>query len=71
MTGGKNLKDEREQLTQMNTLVTTPGWLLQHMNQTFGFECDNLQVLSKFHTVHPHQGLTILVLKFWAKRIAC
>jgi ATP-dependent RNA helicase DDX10/DBP4 len=25
MTGGKNLKDEREQLTQMNTLVTTPG----------------------------------------------
>ncbi|KAG2076311.1 DEAD-domain-containing protein [Suillus decipiens] len=43
--GGKNLKDERERLARMNILVATPGRLLQHMDQTFGFECDNLQVL--------------------------
>ncbi|KZT64113.1 DEAD-domain-containing protein [Daedalea quercina L-15889] len=43
--GGKNLKDERERLTRMNILVATPGRLLQHMDQTIGFECDNLQIL--------------------------
>jgi ATP-dependent RNA helicase DDX10/DBP4 len=67
--GGKNLKDERERLARMNILVATPGRLLQHMDQTFGFECDNLQVLSKFRTVHLCQELIILA-KFWTKRIA-
>ncbi|EIW79660.1 DEAD-domain-containing protein [Coniophora puteana RWD-64-598 SS2] len=43
--GGKNLKDERERLSRMNILVATPGRLLQHMDQTFGFESDNLQML--------------------------
>ena len=43
--GGKNLKDERERLSRMNILVATPGRLLQHMDQTIGFECDNLQLL--------------------------
>ncbi|GBE89884.1 ATP-dependent RNA helicase dbp4 [Sparassis crispa] len=43
--GGKNLKDERDRLSRMNILVATPGRLLQHMDQTIGFECDNLQVL--------------------------
>ncbi|KAJ7662095.1 ATP-dependent RNA helicase dbp-4 [Mycena polygramma] len=43
--GGKNLKDERDRLTKMNILVATPGRLLQHMDQTVGFEADNLQVL--------------------------
>ncbi|KAK0484665.1 ATP-dependent RNA helicase dbp-4 [Armillaria novae-zelandiae] len=43
--GGKNLKDERDRLSRMNILVATPGRLLQHMDQTFGFESDNLQVL--------------------------
>ena len=45
--GGKNLKDERERLSRMNILVATPGRLLQHMDQTIGFECDNVQVLGK------------------------
>ena len=45
--GGKNLKDERERLSRMNILVATPGRLLQHMDQTFGFECDNLQMLGE------------------------
>ncbi|KII91775.1 hypothetical protein PLICRDRAFT_173579 [Plicaturopsis crispa FD-325 SS-3] len=43
--GGKNLKDERDRLSRMNILVATPGRLLQHMDQTVGFESDNLQVL--------------------------
>ena len=43
--GGKNLKDERERLSRMNILIATPGRLLQHMDQTIGFECDNLQIL--------------------------
>ncbi|QRW25903.1 DEAD/DEAH box helicase [Rhizoctonia solani] len=43
--GGKNLKDERDRLSRMNILVATPGRLLQHMDQTVGFECDNLQIL--------------------------
>ncbi|KAK0205422.1 P-loop containing nucleoside triphosphate hydrolase protein [Desarmillaria ectypa] len=43
--GGKNLKDERDRLSRMNILVATPGRLLQHMDQTFGFESDNLQIL--------------------------
>ncbi|KAI0089434.1 DEAD-domain-containing protein [Irpex rosettiformis] len=43
--GGKNLRDERERLSRMNILVATPGRLLQHMDQTIGFECDNLQML--------------------------
>ena len=46
--GGKNLKDERERLSRMNILVATPGRLLQHMDQTIGFECDNLQMLGMF-----------------------
>ncbi|KAI0032058.1 DEAD-domain-containing protein [Vararia minispora EC-137] len=43
--GGKNLKDEKERLSRMNILVATPGRLLQHMDQTVGFDCDNLQLL--------------------------
>ena len=45
--GGKNLKDERERLSLMNTLVVTSGKFLQHTDQTFGFECDNLQMLGE------------------------
>jgi superfamily II DNA/RNA helicase len=43
--GGKSLKDESERLSRMNILVATPGRLLQHMDQTIGFDCQNLQVL--------------------------
>lgn len=45
--GGKNLKDERERLSRMNILVATPGRLLQHMDQTIGFEGSNLQLLGE------------------------
>lgn len=45
--GGKNLKDERDRLAKMNILVATPGRLLQHMDQTVGFESHNVQILGE------------------------
>ena len=46
--GGKNLKDESVRLSRMNILVATPGRLLQHMDQTVGFDTNNLQILGKY-----------------------
>ena len=43
--GGKDLAEERSRLTSINVLVCTPGRLLQHMDQTAGFEANNLQML--------------------------
>ncbi|KAK4134680.1 DEAD-domain-containing protein [Trichocladium antarcticum] len=43
--GGKSLKEEAERLGRMNILVCTPGRLLQHLDQTAGFDVDNLQIL--------------------------
>ncbi|KAI9216587.1 P-loop containing nucleoside triphosphate hydrolase protein [Blastocladiella britannica] len=43
--GGKNLKQEKERMTRMNILVATPGRLLQHMDETPGFDANDLQVL--------------------------
>ena len=43
--GGKSLKEEQELISRMNILIGTPGRLLQHMDQTAGFHCDNLQLL--------------------------
>lgn len=43
--GGKSLKEEAERLTRMNILVCTPGRMLQHLDQTAGFDADNLQML--------------------------
>ncbi|KAI8317550.1 ATP-dependent RNA helicase [Colletotrichum sp. SAR11_240] len=43
--GGKSLKEEAERLSKMNILVCTPGRMLQHLDQTAGFDVDNLQIL--------------------------
>ncbi|KAJ2252803.1 ATP-dependent RNA helicase dbp4 [Coemansia sp. RSA 455] len=43
--GGKKVDEEKEILSKMNILVCTPGRLLQHMDETVGFDCNNLQVL--------------------------
>ncbi|OTA95456.1 hypothetical protein M434DRAFT_393698 [Hypoxylon sp. CO27-5] len=43
--GGKSLKEEAERLGRMNILVCTPGRMLQHLDQTAGFDVDNLQIL--------------------------
>lgn len=43
--GGKSLKEEASRLARMNILVATPGRLLQHLDQTAGFDPGNLQIL--------------------------
>lgn len=43
--GGKDLKHEQDRLSRMNILVATPGRLLQHLDQTVGFDASNLQIL--------------------------
>ncbi|KAJ1834798.1 ATP-dependent RNA helicase dbp4 [Coemansia sp. RSA 2711] len=43
--GGKRVEEEKEIVAKMNILVCTPGRLLQHMDETVGFDCYNLQVL--------------------------
>ncbi len=42
--GGKNVKEEQAVVNSMNILVATPGRLLQHMDETPGFDASNLQV---------------------------
>lgn len=43
--GGKSLKEEAERIDRMNILVCTPGRMLQHLDQRFGLNVDDLQVL--------------------------
>ena len=43
--GGKDLGIEQERVARMNILVCTPGRLLQHMDETAGFDCDNVEML--------------------------
>lgn len=43
--GGKSLKEEAERLARINILVCTPGRMLQHLDQTAGFDANNLQIL--------------------------
>lgn len=43
--GKKNFNEETHLISKMNILVATPGRLLQHLNESFGFNGDNLQIL--------------------------
>jgi len=43
--GGKDVKHEQDRINGMNIIICTPGRLLQHMDQTRGFDCSNLQTL--------------------------
>ena len=43
--GGKDKGEEAERIGGMNLLVCTPGRLLQHLDETAGFEVGSLQVL--------------------------
>jgi ATP-dependent RNA helicase DDX10/DBP4 len=43
--GGKSVKDEADALQRMNILVCTPGRIKQHLEQTAGFNADNLTML--------------------------
>ncbi|EMR09624.1 hypothetical protein PNEG_02208 [Pneumocystis murina B123] len=43
--GGKDLQEEAQRISRMNIMVCTPGRILQHMDQTSGFDVDKLQML--------------------------
>lgn len=43
--GGKSVRDEADALLRMNILVCTPGRIKQHLEQTAGFNADNLRML--------------------------
>ncbi|CAH6723178.1 ATP-dependent RNA helicase Dbp4p [[Candida] jaroonii] len=45
VTGGKDVKYEKERVSRMNILVGTPGRISQHLNEAVGMETSNLQVL--------------------------
>lgn len=45
LIGGKKIAIERHLISRMNILICTPGRLLQHLNETVDFNCDNLQML--------------------------
>lgn len=45
LIGGKDLAEEADLVAGMNILVATPGRLLQHMDETPGFDAGGLQVL--------------------------
>jgi ATP-dependent RNA helicase DDX10/DBP4 len=43
--GGKDQQEEALRIAPMNILIATPGRLLHHIDQTAGFELNNLQML--------------------------
>lgn len=43
--GNKNFEEEKQLIGRMNIVVGTPGRILQHMDSSYGFNCDNLQIL--------------------------
>ena len=45
LIGGKNVKFEQERIKDMNILICTPGRLLQHMNESEGFDASRLKIL--------------------------
>ncbi|KAF5838490.1 P-loop containing nucleoside triphosphate hydrolase protein, partial [Dunaliella salina] len=45
LIGGKKVKEEQAVVNNMNILVATPGRLLQHMDETAGFDATNVQIL--------------------------
>ena len=45
VTGGKDITMEQQRIQQTNIVISTPGRLLQHMDETVGFDCSTLKIL--------------------------
>ena len=43
--GGKDFRNEQTHIGKMNILIATPGRILQHLEQTYGFSTDQLVML--------------------------
>eukprot|EP00955_Chlamydomonas_euryale_P053651 355556-Chlamydomonas_euryale.AAC.8 len=57
LIGGKDVKAEQASVGSMNILVATPGRLLQHMDETPGFDAANLQMLVRLAQMRCGQGV--------------
>ena len=51
LIGGKDVEEEARAVHAMNVLVCTPGRLLQHMDESPGFDATNVQVRNLDPTV--------------------
>ena len=59
----QDLKEESERISRTHIVVATPGRLQQHMEQTWGFNADNLQMLGTVNIVqYNHCAVSILAL---------
>ena len=59
----QDLKEESERISRTHIVVATPGRLQQHMEQTWGFNADNLQMLGTANVVQfNHYVVSILAL---------
>ena len=59
----QDLKEESERISRTHIVVATPGRLQQHMEQTWGFNADNLQMLGTVNIVQfNHCVVSILAL---------
>ena len=47
------MEEEKRRISTTNIVVATPGRLLQHMDETVGFTCDNLQLLGMVRDPKP------------------
>jgi ATP-dependent RNA helicase DDX10/DBP4 len=66
LIGGKDVESEKERISRMNILVCTPGRLLQHMDETPDFHCDNLQILGEFDAkIYLEIFVRQPVINFW------
>lgn len=45
LVGGKDVAEEQSRISSLNILVATPGRLLQHMDETAGFDCSGVKIL--------------------------
>ena len=45
LVGGKDVKEEMNVIRRMNILIATPGRLLQHFDESIGFEASSLNIL--------------------------
>lgn len=56
LIGGHKVEVEKSSVDKMNLLVATPGRLLHHMDETYGFDASTLQVSIYEQTCDEVQG---------------
>eukprot|EP00163_Fabomonas_tropica_P009300 TRINITY_DN1909_c2_g1_i2.p1 TRINITY_DN1909_c2_g1~~TRINITY_DN1909_c2_g1_i2.p1 ORF type:complete len:233 (-),score=50.41 TRINITY_DN1909_c2_g1_i2:8-706(-) len=55
LIGGHDVEAEKARVVGINIIVCTPGRLLQHMDETYGFTCDDLQMLGMYRPARERE----------------